>query len=148
MLQGAIIGIIVAIIVMIIQKNKQKKALAKLNGPDVLDRPEYSAYFHYATEKTFLKKGFKFFDNNGVLYMNGTNLSYEAHKATNTITFDLSQCNVSYAGLKRKMKWICIEQSGTKHYFTTFEQGAFKMDRSEMDRFIDKLKGLLPQSEL
>ncbi|MBL1279115.1 MAG: hypothetical protein COA33_002515 [Fluviicola sp.] len=146
MLEGAIIGIIVAVIVMMIQKSKQKKALAELNNSDTLDTPEYSAFFHHATEKIFTGKGFKFFDGNGVGYLSGSNFNYKAK--TGLQTFDLTNCTIAYAGKKKKINWISIEDNGTKHYFTSFQQGAFKMDDSEMQKFIAKLQEISPESKL
>ena len=148
MIQGAIIGLFVAIIMMIIKKNKEKKALAGINNSEMLDTPEYSAYFHHATETIFTGKGFKFFDNAGVVYVNGEILNYKADKSSDPIAFDLSTCPIEYAGLKKKMKWISIDLNGTKHFFTTFKQGGFSLDKSEMDRFIEKLKELSPESNL
>ena len=148
MIQSAIIGLIVALIMMLVKKNKEKKALAGINNSEMLDTPEYSAYFHHATETIFNGKGFKFFDNTGVLYVNGKVVNYKADKSSDPIAFDLDSCSIEYAGLKKKMKWISIDLNGTKHYFTTFKQGGFSLDRSEMDRFIEKLKELSPDSNL
>jgi len=46
------------------------------------------------------------------------------------------------------MKWVCIEQKDSKLYFTTFKQGLLALDKTEMDRFIEKLKLLNPGSNL
>jgi len=146
MLEGAIIGIIVAVIVMMIQKNKQKKALAEVYNSETLDTPSFSAFFHHATEKIFTGNGFKFFDGNGVGYLSGNNFNYKPKSGLQT--FDLSTCTIEYAGKKKKLDWISIDDNGTKHYFTSFQQGAFKMDGSEMNNFIKKLKEISPDSKL
>ena len=148
MLLGALIGLIVAVIMIIIKKSREQKALNKLNNSDTLDSPDYSAYFHVASENTFNSKGFKFFDNNGVLFLNGTNLVYQARTAKAAAEFDLATASVSYAGMKKKMKWVCIEGNNSKLYFTTFKQGMFALDKTEMDRFIEKVKLLAPNSNL
>lgn len=146
MIQGAIIGIIVAIVLTIIRKNKEKKALAKVMNDDVIDQPDFAAFFHYASEETFNKKGIKFFDSNGVAALNGSQLSYQPdQKGMISLSLDLKEVDLSIAPLKRKMKWLEINDNGTKHYITTFTQGAFSVDKSKMEEFITRLQdqGLL-----
>ncbi|HIP32683.1 MAG TPA: hypothetical protein EYG86_07980 [Crocinitomicaceae bacterium] len=146
MLEGALIGLIVAVVVMLFKKNKQKKALAEINNSDTLDTPSYSAFFHHSPESIFKGKGFKFFDTNGVGYISGNNFNYKTKK--DTLTFDLATCGVEYAGKKKKLDWVSIEDNGVKHYFTSFQQGAFKLNDSEMDNFIEKLQQLKPEANL
>lgn len=148
MLLGAIIGMIVAIIVILIKNNREKKALSKLNNSDTLDSPDYTAYFHVASENTFKSKGFKFFDASGVLFLSGKNLVFNDRAVSSSTEFNLATSSISYAGVKKKMKWVCIEQKDSKLYFTTFKQGLLALDKTEMDRFIEKLKLLNPGSNL
>jgi hypothetical protein len=72
MIQGAIIGMIIAIVMIFVKKHQEKKALANASNEDVLDQPDFMAFFHLASEETFTKKKIKFFDSNGVLTMNGS----------------------------------------------------------------------------
>ncbi len=140
MLLGALIGVIVAIIVITIKKSNEKKAMKNLLDNDLVDTPEYAAFFHYATETTQNRKGIKFFDSNGPLFINNNTIHYTNKLNKETLEFNLANCNVSLAPEKRKMKWIEIEKDGVKHYFTSFSQGAFTMDKKEMDKFISKLR--------
>lgn len=141
MLQGAIVGIIVAIVLTIIRKNKEKKALAKVMNDDVIDQPDFAAYFHYASEETFNKKSIKFFDSNGVATLNGSQLNYQPdQKAMISLSLDLKNAELSLAPKKRKMKWLEINENSTKHYITTFTQGAFGVDKSKMEEFITRLQ--------
>lgn len=140
MLEGAIIGIIVAIVMMIIKKNKEKKALAKVSGDDVIDQPDFAAFFHCASEETFNKKGLKFFDSNGVLTLNGTHLNYQPEQNGQIgLDLDITEVKLKVAPEKRKMKWLEIEKDGKKYYLTTFKQGAFRLDRTQMDEFLEKM---------
>lgn len=141
MLQGAIIGLIVAIVVVIYNKNKQKKAIDKVMNDDVIDQPDFAGFFHFASEPTFLKSGLKFFDSNGVLTLQGTQLNYQPEqKGKSSISVDIKDAEVSLAPEKRKMKWVEIVHNGEKYYFTSFTQNAFSVDKSKMDEFIAKLK--------
>lgn len=143
MLEGALIGMIVAVIVLFIKKNQEKKALAKATNSDVIDQPDFAAFFHYASEKTQSKNGLKFFDHNGALTISGTLLNYVPQQARfKGVSVDLKEVKICLAPVKRKMKWVEIDVDGTKHYFTTFSQGAFSVDRSQMDEFISKLEEL------
>lgn len=143
MIQGAIIGLIIAIVMVIIKKNQEKKALAKVSGEDIIDQPDFAAFFHYASEATFNKKGIKFFDNNGVLTLNGSMLNYQPQlKGQSGLSVDLNNVKVILAPEKRKMKWVEIEDNGTKHYLTSFSQGAFSVDKTKMNEFLIKLKEL------
>ncbi|CAG5081908.1 hypothetical protein [Parvicella tangerina] len=140
MIEGAIIGVIVAIVLMIIKKNREKKALAKVKGENVLDEPDFAAFFHCASEETFNKKGVKFFDSNGVLTLNGTKLNYQPEQSDKPgIEVDIQEANLKVAPIKRKMKWVEIEVDGDKYYLTTFKQGAFSIDNSEMNDFLELL---------
>ncbi|MCB9195227.1 MAG: hypothetical protein H6598_03295 [Flavobacteriales bacterium] len=141
MLEGAIIGVIVAIVMIIVKKNKEKKALAKVNNDDLIDQPDFAAFFHCASEKTFEKNGLKFFDSNGALTLNGTMLTYQPEqKGHNTLSVDLSKSEVHFAPEKRKMQWLEITVDGEKHFFTSFVQNAFSLDKSAMDEFVSRVK--------
>jgi hypothetical protein len=141
MLQGAIIGVIVAIVMMIMRRNQQKKALAKVNNEDVIDQPDFAAFFHYASEETFNKKGLKFFDTNGAATLNGTLFNYSPEqKGKPGLSVDLKDVRVSIAPEKRKMKWIEIAVDDKKLYFTSFNQGAFSIDVKAMEEFMDRLR--------
>lgn len=152
MLVGALIGVLVAIIAIAVRKSMENKAMKKAMGDDVLDSPDYGAFFHYASEQTFNKKGMRFFDTNGALTINGTVITYKPQQPKkNEIVLDIAKATLKRAPEKRKMKWLEIESNGTKHYFTSFSQGAFSVDKSEMDRFLRKLaeirKGLKENKE-
>ena len=138
MLEGALIGLVVGLVIAFIKKNKHKKAIESITNSDMLDTPEYTAYFHHSLEPMFKGKGLRFFDSNGVGYISGNTFNYKTKDTTDS--FDLTQCKIQNAGKKKKLDWIEIEQNGTKHYFTSFKQGAFKLDDSEMENFIAKLK--------
>lgn len=142
MLFGALIGLIIAIISIYLKKLRDKKALEQLTNNNLIDTPEYAAYFHYANEKTYLSKGFKFFNSNGVLYITGKTIFYKPQKGNETLDFDIDTCKISLAAEKKNMKWVCIEKNGTKHYFTSFSQSFFKLDKTEMDNFLKQLNGV------
>lgn len=140
MLFGALIGVIVAIIAIAIKKNMEKKALKEATDGDLLDTPDYAAFFHYASEETFGKKGFRFFDTNGALTIHGTVITYKPQqKNKGEVVLDITKTTLKRAPEKRKMKWLEIDDNGKKHYFTSFSQNAFNVDKSEMDRFLRKL---------
>jgi hypothetical protein len=141
MIQGAIIGLFVAIIVIFVKKSQEKKAIAKNLNNNVLDQPDFIAFFHYASEKTFNKKGIKFFDSNSVLTLNGNRLSYKPEqKGKPSISIDLKASQLVMAPEKRKMKWLEITFEGEKYYFTTFSQKAFSIDTSKMTEFLQLLE--------
>ncbi len=141
MIQGAILGLIIAIVMIFIKKSQEKKALAKISNENVIDQPDFVAFFHLASEATFNKKGLKFFDSNGALSLNGKNLNYQPQQKNQpSISIDLSSAKLSLAPEKRKMKWLEIDVDGQKYYFTTFSQGAFSMDKSKMDEFLRVLE--------
>ena len=143
MLQGAIIGIIVAIIMIIIRKNKEKKAIAKVMNEDLVDRPDFAAFFHCASQATFEKKGIKFFDSNGALTLNGSMLNYTPDQKNNkAIHVDLTNVQIQMAPEKRKFKWLEIDVDGEKFYLTTFVQNAFSVDKSAMEEFISRVSEL------
>ncbi len=138
MLLGALIGLIVGIIMIIYKKNQQKKALAKVNTHGILDQPDFSAYFHCASEETFHRKGLKFFDSNGALTLSGPNLSYVPEQRNQPgLSLDLNNVEVQIApSKKRKMDWLEVNDSGKKYYLTSFTQNAFSVDKSKMDEFL------------
>jgi hypothetical protein len=137
MIEGAVIGLIVAIIMIFVKKNQEKKAISKVLNDDVIDQPDFVAFFHFASEATFLKKGFKFFDSNGVLTLHGHNLIYRPNqKGKPVINVDIKTAQLRLAPEKRKMKWLEINDNGNKYYFTTFSPGAFSVDKSKMDEFL------------
>lgn len=141
MIEGAIIGLIVAIVMIIIKKNQQKKELAKVNNDDLIDQPDFAAFFHCASSATFEKKGVKFFDSNGALTLNGSLLTYRPEqKGHKTLTVDLKNADVQVAPEKRKMQWLEIIIDGEKNYFTSFVQNAFSLDKSAMDEFISRVR--------
>lgn len=143
MIEGAIIGVLVAIVMMIIKKNQQKKALAKVMNDDVIDQPDFAAFFHCASEETFNKKGLKFFDSNGLGTLNGSTFNYSPDQKSKTgLSIDLKNVDMKMAPEKRKMKWIEINNDGEKLYFTSFSQGAFSVDIKEMDNFLGKLSDM------
>lgn len=142
MLTGALIGLIVALIAIMIKRSQEKKAMQNLLNDGVIDTPEYVAFFHYASEGTQEKTGLKFFDHSGPLYIANNTINYNGLRNKGNFSFDLNNATITLAPEKRKMKWICIESEGKKHYFTTFSQAFFKLDKTEMDKFIAKLKEL------
>ena len=129
----------------IYKRNQQKKALAKVNNEDVIDQPDFAAYFHCASESTFTKKGLKFFDSNGAGTLNGTTFSYTPkQKGKEGLTVDLKEAQLTMAPEKRKMKWVEIKTGGEKFYFTSFSQGAFSVDTKDMTAIIERLKEIEP----
>ncbi|MCB9189944.1 MAG: hypothetical protein H6600_08945 [Flavobacteriales bacterium] len=137
MIEGAIIGLIVAIVMIFYKKHKEKNAINKVMNNEVIDQPDFAAYFHCASEKTFSGKGFKFFDTNGVLTLNGSLLTYKPdQKNSPAIEIDLNNAVLSLAPQKRKMKWIEITYNNDKLYFTTFKQNAFSLDQKQMEEFL------------
>lgn len=139
MLTGALIGVLVAVIVMMMRSNSERNALKKAMNPDVLDTPDYAAFFQYASESTFHKK-MKFIDSNGALTISGTVVTYTPQQRNKSvISFDITKTKLKKAPEKRKMKWLEVDLDGTKHYFTTFKQNAFSVDKAVMDKFLRKL---------
>lgn len=146
MLEGAIIGLIIGVVMVIYKRNQQKKVLAKINNDDLIDQPDFAAFFHYASETTFNKKGLKFFDTNGAGTLNGKVFTYTPEQKNKpVVSINIEEVEISLAPEKRKMKWVEFVIKGEKLYFTSFNQGAFSIDNKEMEEFIDKLREIKPE---
>src|SRR5688572_29539832 len=93
MLIGAIIGGVVAAIILIItyfvKESKYIKLLKSIPPP----APEYAAMFHYASSKRF-RNSFKFFDSYGVLYLVNNTVYYKSNQTAPPMVFNLAECKV------------------------------------------------------
>src|SRR5215207_7501942 len=128
-MSGAIIGgIVVLITILIIYYLKGQRFKKLLNTvPDA----EYAALYHYASYKRF-KKGAKYFDSYGLLYVIGKTVYYKASENESPLTFDLTQCTAQQEPNWRMLKWFSITTPvGEKHYFDSHKMGAFVNNSDE-----------------
>ncbi len=135
MLEGAIIGAIIGLLVVVFsffaKEQKYNKILKTITEP-----MEYAALYHYASAKRY-KNSFKFFDSYGALYLVGKTLYYKASPTGPPVSFDLSTCTVQAEADWRKLKWFSVTTAaGEKYYFDSNKMGAFKNNSDET------LKGL------
>jgi hypothetical protein len=139
MLQGAIIGAVVGLITVLFiywQKGNRFKKLVK-----TVPNADYAALYHYASYNKY-KKGAKYFDSYGLLYIIGNMLYYKASENDNPLTLDLAQCTAQQEDNWRMLKWFSITTPvGEKHYFNSHKMGAFTNNSDETLRglaFIQK----------
>lgn len=134
-LEGAIIGGVIGVVVVIItysaKDSKYKKLLKTITEP-----VEYSALYHYASFKRY-KNSFKFFDSYGILYVIGKTVYYKASETAAPESFNLNECSVQEEADWRMLKWFSITTpAGEKFYFNSNKMGGFKNNSDET------LKGL------
>lgn len=140
MLMGALIGLIVGLIIFLVKKNQESNAIDNAINQDILDTPDYVEFFHYSSEKSFAKGNLKFFDSRGAGSISGSRFVFKPQKGA-SIEIDLQYAQFKVADKqKRKMVWIEFETGREKHYFTVFRAGFWKVDKSGMSKFIQKLK--------
>lgn len=139
MLTGAIIGGLVALLVLIINTRTKQQKFSKIQ--QVLPaNVEYSGLYHYATGNRY-KKSLKYFDSYGVLYLTGNSAYYKTSEAGEPIKFNLEECTVSQENNWRGMKWFSIATpSGEKHYFNSNKPGAFTSNSDETLKGLAALK--------
>jgi hypothetical protein len=129
---GAIIGLLVAILTYFAKEQRFNKVLRTITDPAMT----YAALYHYASENRY-KKGFKYFDSYGVLYLVGKMLYYKTTPSSAPVQFNLNECTIQPEPDWRWLKWFSITTpSGQKHYFNSSKMGAFKNNSDET------LKGL------
>lgn len=136
MLTGAIIGAIVGLLVVVftffMKEQRFNKVLKSIADPNI----SYAALYHYASANKY-KKGFKYFDSYGVLYISGKTLYYKTTATATPISFNLDECTVQQEPDWRLLKWFSVATpDGVKHYFNSNKMGAFKNNSDET------LKGL------
>lgn len=134
-LEGAIIGGVVGLVVTIItysaKEAKYKKLLKTITEPI-----DYSALYHYASFKRY-KKSFKFFDSYGILYLVGKTVFYKTSETGAPLSFNLDECSIQQEPDWRWLKWFSIiTPAGEKYYFNSNKMGGFKNNSEET------LKGL------
>jgi hypothetical protein len=134
-LEGAIIGGVIGVIVVLItysaKDSKYKKLLKTITEP-----VEYSALYHYASFKRY-KNSFKFFDSYGVLYVIGKTVYYKTSETVMPASFNLNECTVQQEPDWRMLKWFSITTpAGEKFYFNSNKMGGIKNNSDET------LKGL------
>jgi hypothetical protein len=134
-LEGAIIGGVIGVIVVLVtysaKDSKYKKLLKTITEP-----VDYSALYHYASFKRY-KNSFKFFDSYGVLYMIGKTVYYKTSETGVPESFNLNECTVQQEPDWRMLKWFSITTTvGEKFYFNSNKMGGFKNNSDET------LKGL------
>ena len=128
---GGVVGLIVVVVTASVKDQKYKKLLKTITEP-----VEYSALYHYASFKRY-KNSFKFFDSYGVLYLVGKTVYYKTSEAGTPVTFDLNECSLQQEADWRLLKWFSITTPpGEKFYFNSNKMGIFKNNSDET------LKGL------
>lgn len=131
MIQGAIIGGIIGLLTVLVvygMKNKKFNAIRKsITDPGV----DYAAFYHYASANRY-KKGMKFFDSTGVLYVIGKTAYYKTGPGAEPVSFHLPDYTIQSEPDWRMMKWFSITSPvGEKHYFNSHKSGAFKANSEE-----------------
>lgn len=129
---GGIIGLLVVVFTFFFKEQRFNKVLRSITEPGM----SYAALYHYASSNKY-KKGFKYFDSYGVLYIVGKKVFYKTTPESTPTQFNLEECSVQQEPDWRMLKWISITSpSGEKHYFNSNKMGAFKNNSDET------LKGL------
>jgi len=133
--QGAIIGAVVGLVVVIFNATAKDKKFQKLMKT-VAGPVDYSGLYHYASFKRY-KTSFKFFDSYGALYLIGKMVYYKTKETEPPLSFNLAECSVQAEPDWRLLKWFSITTpAGEKFYFDSNKMGAFKNNSDET------LKGL------
>lgn len=129
-LEGAIIGGVIGLIVVVVtasaKDQKYKKLLKTITQPI-----EYSGLYHYASFKRY-KNSFKFFDSYGVLYLVGKMVYYKTSENGEPLAFNLDECSVQQEANWRMLKWFSITTpAGEKFYFDSNKMGALVNNSDE-----------------
>lgn len=123
---GGVIGLLTVVIMFFLKEQRYNKLLKSVKEP-----VDYSALYHYASFKRF-KKGTKFFDSYGILYLSGHMLYYKTNEGVPPLAFDLKECSVQMEPDWRWLKWFSITTpAGEKYYFDSHKMGAFKNNSDE-----------------
>jgi hypothetical protein len=134
-LEGAIIGGVIGVIVVLVTYSAKDSKYKKLLKT-ITEQVDYSALYHYASFKRY-KNSFKFFDSYGVLYIIGKTVYYKTGETGMPESFNLNECTVQQEPDWRMLKWFSITTpAGEKFYFNSNKMGGFKNNSDET------LKGL------
>ncbi len=134
---GGLVGLIGVVFVYFRKDQKFNKILRTIKEP-----MQYAAFYHYASFQRY-KKGTKFFDSNGVLYLNGKNLYYKSSETAEPVKFNMEECSIQMEPDWRWLKWFSITTpAGEKYYFDSHKMGAFKNDSSETVAGYEKIKSV------
>jgi hypothetical protein len=131
MLQGAIIGGIMGLLIyFFIYNAKDRKYQRIFNGLSKGDL-KYAGLYHYASAKRF-RNGFKFFDSYGALYLKGNTLFYKDDERKDPLSFDMNLCTVKEEPDWRMMKWFSVTTPvGEKYFFNSHKMGMLKANSDE-----------------
>ena len=133
---GAIIGVLVVVFTFFAKEQRFNKVLRTITDPGL----EYSAMYHHASANRY-KKGFKYFDSYGALYLIGKNVYYKKSETETPLQFNLNECTVQAEPDWRLLKWFSITTpGGEKHYFNSSKMGALKNNSDETLVSLKKLK--------
>ena len=143
MLEGAIIGGVVGLATVFLiywQKGNRFKKLVK-----TVPNADYAALYHYASYNKF-KKGAKYFDSFGLLYIIGNMLYYKASEKGTPLTLDLTQCTAQQEDNWRMLKWFSVTTPvGEKHYFNSHKMGAFVNNSDETLKGLAEIQAKIEQ---
>lgn len=132
---GGIIGLLTVVIIFFMKEQRYNKLLRSVHGP--LD---YSGLYHYASFKRY-KKGTKFYDSYGLLYVSGPMLYYKTKEGVPPLEFNLHESTVQMEPDWRWLKWFSVTTpAGEKHYFDSHKMGVFKNNSDETLRGYEVIK--------
>lgn len=129
-IEGAIIGGIIGLVVVIFQANARTKRYNDIMKT-ITEPVDYSAAYQYSSFKRY-KNSFKFYDSYGALYLIGHTVYYKSSTTEAPLTFDMSVCSIQQEADWRWLKWFSITTpAGEKFYFNSNKMGALKNNSDE-----------------
>lgn len=140
MLTGALIGLIVGVIFVVIKSNKEKRLLAPSKNADLIDSPEFSSIFYISTEEKFKSKSLKFYDYTGYGYIKNDTFYFE-DQSGKSLRLAIEKDAVGFPELKkRKLTWVSFKTEKNTFYITCFTTNLFSVDRSSAEQFASIVK--------
>ncbi len=135
MLTGALIGLIVGVIFVLIKSNKEKRLLSSSKNQDLIDSPDFASIFYIATEEKFKGKSLKFYDYTGYGYLSNGIFNFQ-DQSGKKLSFDLKEVSVGFPEhKKRKLTWVSFTTDKNTYYVTCFTTNLFSVDRSSAQKF-------------